>query len=109
MSRLSQGQLERLPKYARDEIERLDRENARLLDELQVAVGQAPPGNNTWIREISAPDKPIGRSVRVLFQTKTGPVTCNVELDGTLRVAGDRAIVVYPSAANSLTILQRED
>lgn len=106
--KITDAMLTRTPKAVRDRLAQLERQNASLFDELQVAHGQAPPGCNTWVRESlhwNRPDRPIGRGARILFDTKEGLLDCRVREDGYLSVRSEWAVLVAPESSNSIRVL----
>jgi hypothetical protein len=100
--------IDRLPKWAQEHINGLNRRINQLATELEVAVGEEPPDCNTWVHGTTRNDyaeKPLGRSVRIRFRTREGDMEAYVDLDGMLAVRGDTDIVVVPSATNSVNVL----
>lgn len=103
---ISTAMYDRLPKAARDELDRLSRQNRELLDQLQTIHGQVPPGCNTWvIGGVRAEDRPLGRNLRIAFDTKEGRVQAYVDMDGQLSIRGDWAILVVPESGNAINVM----
>lgn len=99
---------DRLPKAAKEELMRLQRQNARLLDDLQVALGQAPPGADTFVREGGADraERAIGRGVRVRFHGKKGwPIEVYVDSHGDVQVRGEWSLTIQPQSGNGVRVL----
>lgn len=102
---ITSAMFDRLPKAAQAELERLERENARLLDDLQVALGQAPPGCDTFVRAREQGERPLGRGPRVRFHGKDGwPIEVYVDNHGAVQVRGEWNLVVRPTSGNGITV-----
>lgn len=103
---ISPAMYNRLPKAAKDELDRLERQNRELLDQLQTINGQTPPGCNTWvIGGARTEDRPLGRSLRIAFDTKEGRVQAYVDIDGQLSIRGDWSILVAPESGNAIKVI----
>jgi len=99
------GKLENLPKWARQEIDRLERDLA--YNKAKLAEG--PEDSDTFADEYSDAPRPLGRGPTITFKWggKWGE-KIEARLDGeTLIVRGGTQIDVHPVAGNVVEIMVR--
>jgi hypothetical protein len=101
----------RLPKWVQDELTQLRRDNERLRDQAEEArLAASPDESDTVIdRVLRGGEIGLGKRPRVVFRTRTGEISAQVERDGILRVSADMGgIVVEPRASNAVFVHARE-
>lgn len=95
----------RLPKWAQAEFARLERD----LKYWQAKASEGPEGSLAFADPYSDAPRPLGNDPHVKFVTKDGKeffVQLSPKFD-LLEVRAGDGIVVYPSAANSITLEAR--
>lgn len=99
---ITQNQIEKLPKWAQQEINRLTNENESLKNKLASFNGEAE--TNTFIR--SGRDKiPLPKNSRISFEI--GLSSFDIIIDGDLlnvHHSGDGKLVVMPCVSNVVNI-----
>lgn len=98
------GKRENLPKWAQLEITRLE----GAVEDWKVKATAGPENSNTFVRNFGHDDTPLGDSPRVVFKMegtagRRDEITVHLT-DGRLRVSGDRAVQIMPSASNSIYV-----
>jgi hypothetical protein len=97
------GNIERLPKWAQDELARLDREVAYLKGKL--AVG--PEDSDTFADPFASAPRPLGRGTRIRFTPKDAErahFDVTLQDDGSLEVHADYMLAVIPQASNMIEL-----
>ena len=105
----------KLPKWARQEIERLEKNVAHYVAQLTAGDGDS----DTFANPYSTAKRPLGRGTTIEFvlgqdrfgRDKRIRVRTETRHDGTvvLDVSGGYGIVVLPRASNSIEIVHRDE
>lgn len=109
MSNLSESMLARLPKAAREEIGRLDRE----VEYLRAKLAVGPEGSNTFAERIVGalehfPGRPLGKDISVTFQygpDEKDSIDVVIERGWVrLHAAGGDPLTIQPASSNSARV-----
>lgn len=97
--------LARLPRWARMELDRLQRD----LDHAHAQLAAGPEDSDTFVHTYSEPDRPLGTapSIRFAFDGAGSEARSYVEVRlvrGRVEVRGSGSIDVRPEGSNGLTI-----
>jgi len=98
---ITQEQLDRLPKYARDHIEALERKVSKH-EQRDLEVENHTTGiewSENWKDRHALP-----KGSTVWFGTSPNRVTVHVRHDGEIRVSAQDNLVIYPGASNTVTV-----
>ncbi len=97
---MDKEKLKKLPKWAQEDIMRIEAKLKRIEKELEDLYGKSK--TNTSIAFLPE-NKPLPNGCTIDFKLKENIVSCNI-VDGVLRIYGRNTISVEPRAANSIYI-----
>ena len=113
MTTLTEEQLDKLPKYVSDEIERLDRS----IRYWKAKVEVGPADSDTFIEHyggIDGPVTPLGRGTTVAFYRRDRTrdsvdgwqhrFDVSIDDEGELRISGGDGLLVRPYAGNAIRV-----
>lgn len=101
---ISTDQYNRLPLYARQEIDRLNANLGGYRDKLLQATGAKPGRSGTTVAVFCEPIGGLPEGARVTFRTEEGEIEVYQQKDGTISVRGQPGLVVKPIAGNVVEI-----
>jgi hypothetical protein len=101
-------QLSKLPKWAREEIERLQNRVSRLEDDLTTALGNVTPETRVCVRGLGPnPSRPLDDHATVQFKVGPGPMdmiemSFNYDHPRGVNIRSGLSLHILPSASNSI-------
>lgn len=94
----------RLPKWAQQELSRLERD----LEHFQAKLREGPEDSNTFADPYGDAPRPLGASPVIEFRVGNGRFRVAVEADrgvfGRISVNGDQPVSIKPGASNSFEV-----
>lgn len=94
------GNFDNLPKWAKQEIARLERDVEHYKETLRVG----PEDSNTFANPYSGAPTPLGKDTIILFQAPAGDIRVRLDERGRLEIHGGSGIAIHPRATNTVSI-----